>query len=46
MPTYDFILLACNNLTFNYIIGDGIFDKMNNKDVVNIAWDAARKSFR
>lgn len=46
-PNYDFILLACKNITLIIlIIGDGVFDKLDNHDVINVAWDAARKNFR
>ncbi len=31
---YDFIVLAC----------DGIFDKMNNKDAIHLAWQSVQAS--
>lgn len=27
-------------------IGDGVFDKLNNKEVIDIAWDSARRSYK
>lgn len=27
-------------------LGDGVFDKMNNQETIDIAWDAARKCYR
>jgi len=27
-------------------IGDGVFDKLNNQEVVDAAWDAARKTYK
>jgi len=27
-------------------IGDGVFDKLNNQEVIDIAWDAARRQFK
>lgn len=29
-----------------YTKGDGVFDKLENKDVINAAWDAARRNFK
>ena len=35
------------HVRFNiYKIGDGVFDKLNNEEVINAAWDAARKTFK
>lgn len=46
-PSYDFVLLACKfNSIVRLDIGDGVFDKLQNKDVVDIAWDAAKKSYK
>ena len=47
-PNYDFIILACK-LKLEYLftyVGDGVFDKLENKDVISAAWDAARKNFK
>jgi len=27
-------------------LGDGVFDKLNSKEVIDAAWDAARKNFK
>ena len=35
-PEYDFLLLAC----------DGVFDKLDNHDVIETCWDAAKKSYK
>ena len=44
LPNYDFIVLACKIFSKVYqIIGDGIFDKLNNEEVNKIAWDSAKK---
>jgi len=48
----DFLLLGCKfffyyskfNLSFS-IIGDGIFDKISNAEVLKQAWIAAKKNF-
>ena len=45
-PNYDFILLACKITLSNLLIGDGVFDKLNNKEVLDAAWDAARRSYK
>jgi hypothetical protein len=36
----DFIILASNT---EYNIGDGIFDKMSNSEVVQIIWDTFQR---
>jgi protein phosphatase 2C family protein 2/3 len=46
LESYDFILLACKFklVISNFIhLGDGVFDKLTSKDVVDVSWDAARK---
>jgi len=34
------------NLIENFFVGDGVFDKLNSREVADVAWDAARKTFR
>ena len=48
LQNYDFIILACKSLfsSLKESLGDGVFDKMDNKDVNSIAWDSAKKNFR
>jgi len=29
-----------------YNIGDGVFDKLNNREVIDASWDAARRNFK
>lgn len=36
----DFVILACN---LNIYVGDGIFDKMNNADIIHMVWDTLRR---
>lgn len=40
---HDFLVLACKFQSINHL-GDGVFDKLENKDVQQIAWDAAYRS--
>jgi hypothetical protein len=42
--TILFYLLV--RIQFIIPIGDGVFDKLNNKEVIDAAWDAAKKSFK
>ena len=37
------VSLSCSHIL---ILGDGVFDKMNNQEVVDAAWDAARKTYK
>jgi superoxide dismutase len=32
--------------SFSFTIGDGVFDKMNNQETIDIAWDAARRQYK
>ena len=44
---YDFVLLACKKYRSHLTnLGDGVFDKLNNQEVVDAAWDAARRTYR
>lgn len=47
-PSYDFILLACKESIDSCLsfIGDGVFDKLSNQDVLYTVWDVARKNFK
>lgn len=44
MTLYSLLVsLSCSHML---ILGDGVFDKMNNQEVVDAAWDAARKTYK
>lgn len=29
-----------------HLLGDGVFDKLNNQQVIDAAWDSAKKTFK
>ena len=33
-------------MNVQFIKGDGVFDKLNSKEVNDAAWDAARRNFK
>jgi serine/threonine protein phosphatase PrpC len=39
-------LLVNISVFFIKILGDGVFDKLNNKEILDIAWDCARKNYK
>ena len=47
---YRAIMILCFLLVRKYLfshdIGDGVFDKLNNQEVADAAWDAARKTYK
>jgi hypothetical protein len=45
----DFLLLGCKYfsiLTNFYILGDGIFDKIGNAEIMKQSWIAAKKNYK
>jgi hypothetical protein len=44
--TTTLLFLLVRKYLFSLDLGDGVFDKLNNQEVADAAWDAARKTYK